>query len=185
MQNVTDAEENLRLALAGFLGAMQSEDAAMRAKAIGLFRTAATPETQERLLGMLVEALDSGVGARSEAASETLTAIGMAAMMPLTMRFLHARKPARRRQAVELLGAICARHGLPPGYALGLAVEDRDPDVRKAAEEAWRALREAYDERAARLESAARDRAVAGSASEGARRRAARAARPARGRPAG
>jgi hypothetical protein len=162
MQNVkggasggVEIQKDLRRALSMFLKAMQGEYASTRARALELFRTDCMPEVQERLLDMLVSALDSAVAARREAASATLTAIGLTAMLPLTLRFLHARKPARRQQAVELLGAISLAHRLPLGYALARALGDRDPAVRSAAEEAWRALRAAHDERVARLKSSA------------------------------
>lgn len=89
MQNVNaattgqaDLEEELRLALSGFIAAMQSGDAARRAAALDLFRTGLLPENQDRIVGMLVADLDSGVGAKRDAAAGTLTAVGLPAMMP-------------------------------------------------------------------------------------------------------
>ena len=136
-----DTRRALRQGLSQVIRALQSEDAVTRARALELFRTTLLPESQERLVEMLVAALDSAAEAKRRAAVGTLTAIGLPAVLLLSLRYIRSRKAARRRQAVEVLGAICLAHPLPPGYVLARALQDRDPDVRRAAEEAWRALR--------------------------------------------
>jgi hypothetical protein len=92
---------------------------------------------------MLAADLDFRDRARREAAAETLTAIGLPSLTVVGMRAALGKVTAIRVQAVELLGAVCVAHRLPPGYALARALEDRDPAVRRAAEEAWRAVKEA------------------------------------------
>jgi hypothetical protein len=92
---------------------------------------------------MLAADLDSGERARRDAAAATLTAIGLPALAVVGMRAVLGNEPAVRVQAVGILGAVCVAHGLPPGYALARALEDRDPAIRRAAEEAWRAVGEA------------------------------------------
>ena len=73
-------------------------------------------------------------------AAATLEAIGLLALLPLSMRFLRG-DAKRRRRAIELIGAICLAHRLPPGYALAQALQDRAESVRRAAEQAWLAIR--------------------------------------------
>ena len=89
-----------------FLGAPVggSRDVTSRAAALDLFRTDCMPETRERLPGMLVSALESGVGARRGAASETLTAIGLPALLPLTLRAPKGKEAAAGRLGLDLLG---------------------------------------------------------------------------------
>jgi HEAT repeat protein len=133
-------------ALSRFIQALQSEHADTRAEALRLFSTEMLPENQDRLTHMLADRLGSRSAAERRAAATTLVAIGLPAVGVLGMRAVLGKKPAVRRQAVQVLGELHVAHRLPAGYALARGLKDRAASVRNAAGEAWRAIRLAAEQ---------------------------------------
>jgi hypothetical protein len=126
-----------------FVAALQSGDATTRTAALKLFRSGLLPENQDRMVDMVAADLHSLDRAKRDAAVEALISIGKPALTVVGMRAALGKESAVRVRSVEIIGALCVAHRLPPGFALARALGDRAQAVRRAAEEAWRAVGEA------------------------------------------